>query len=64
MSKLQQLRKAAGLSQSQLAEKSGVNVNTLRQYEHGTRNINGMALISARDLARALGVAIEELIEE
>ena len=32
-SNLQRLRKAAGLSQSQLAKLAGVNVQVLQQYE-------------------------------
>ena len=32
---LQKLRKAAGLSQSQLAALAGINVQVLQQYERG-----------------------------
>lgn len=64
MSKLQELRKKAGYSQSQLAEKSGLNISTLQFYEQGVRDINGMGIKRARDLAQALGVAIEDLLED
>ena len=40
MTNLQRLRLAAGLSQSQLASKSGVNVRMIQQYECKNRNIN------------------------
>ena len=38
---LQKLRKAAGLSQSQLADLAGIKVQVLQQYERGARDING-----------------------
>ena len=37
---LQKLRKAAGLSQSQLADLAGIKVQVLQQYERGARDIN------------------------
>lgn len=41
---LQKLRKAAGLSQSQLADLAGIKVQVLQQYERGARDINGAKL--------------------
>ena len=38
--KLQKLRQAAGLSQSQLAEAAGVNVRMYQKYEQGDRDIS------------------------
>ena len=35
---LQKLRKAAGLSQSQLADLAGIKVQVLQQYERGARD--------------------------
>lgn len=64
MSKLQNLRKSAGLSQGGLAKASGISVRTIQDYEQGKLDVNGIGIKRARDLARALGVAIEELIED
>jgi transcriptional regulator with XRE-family HTH domain len=64
MSKLQDLRKAAGLSQSGLATASGVNVRTLQDYEQSKLNINGISIVRAKAIADALGVRIEDLIED
>ena len=41
---LQKLRKAAGLSQSQLANKAGIRVQVLQQYEQGVRDLSGAKL--------------------
>src|SRR5215468_9131887 len=54
--RLQQLREGAGLTQEQLAERSGVKLWTLRGYEQGRREPNWKAALS---LAAALGVAAE-----
>src|SRR5205814_1693354 len=54
--RLKQLREGAGLTQEQLAERSGVNLWTLRGYEQGRREPNWKAALS---LAAALGVAAE-----
>src|SRR5262245_56438500 len=54
--RLQQLREKAGLTQEQLAERSGVKLWTLRGYEQGRREPNWKAALC---LAVALGVAAE-----
>jgi len=64
MSKLQELRRTAKLSQQALADKVGFSVHTLRQYEQGTMNVDGMALGRAFELARALGVHAEDLLDD
>ena len=61
--KLQQLRKAAGYSQSELAERSGVHVRMIQQYEIGAKDINKAAGASLLAMARVLGCEVEELLE-
>lgn len=39
-SKIQELRKLAGLTQKELSERSGVNLRTLQQYENLSKDIN------------------------
>jgi transcriptional regulator with XRE-family HTH domain len=59
--KLQRMRKAARLSQSQLAKAAGVPVGTLRNWE---QDIRSPLLHTAGRVARALGVSLDDLIEE
>lgn len=63
MSKLQDARKAAGLSQSKLAEASGINLRILQYYEQGKNDINKAQALTVYKLARALNVNIEDILE-
>jgi transcriptional regulator with XRE-family HTH domain len=56
--RLQRLRLARGLSQSQLARKAGVPAGTLKNWEHGRRT---MLFDAAVKLADALDVSLDEL---
>ena len=58
--RLQQMRK---LSQKELAEKSGVNLRTLQQYELGAKDINKASASSVYALAKALNCEIDDLLE-
>jgi DNA-binding transcriptional regulator YiaG len=55
-------RTKAGLSQSQLAEKSGVSVRVLQNYEQGERDLAKAAAGTVVRLAQAVGVTVEELL--
>ena len=55
---------AAGLSQSQLAELSGMSVRSLQHYEQGSRDINKAQGLTLLALARALNVTIEDILEQ
>ncbi len=61
--KLQQLRKNSGYSQSELAERSGVNKRMIQQYEIGAKDINKAAGTTLLSLARVLGCKVEDLLE-
>lgn len=64
MSKLQDRRKAAGLSQSQLAAKvEGLTLRTLQYYEQGALDINKAAAIIVWRLAVALDCQVSDLLE-
>jgi transcriptional regulator with XRE-family HTH domain len=63
MTNLQKLRKAAGLSQSQLARAAGVPVRTLQELEAGRKNINKSAVITVLRLADVLGCNIRDILE-
>lgn len=55
------LRKRRGLSQEDLAEKSGISRNYISDIERGVRNLGLLALVA---LAKALRVSLRELVEE
>lgn len=61
--KLQDRRKAAGLSQSQLAAKVPMSIRTLQHFEAGTLDINKAAAITVWRLAVALECQVEDLLE-
>ena len=61
--KLKRLRQRAGLSQSELAEASGVPVRTIQQYEQRQKSINKAQAEYLMMLARALHCNAEDLIE-
>ncbi|MBQ6264910.1 MAG: helix-turn-helix transcriptional regulator [Clostridia bacterium] len=63
MSKLQEKRKAAGMSQSQLAKASGVGVRMIQNYERGGNDINGARLETLLKFSIALNCSISEIIE-
>ena len=62
-SKLQQQRKRCGYSQKELAERSGVNLRTLQQYELKTKDISKASVQTVLALANVLGCRAEDLIE-
>lgn len=63
MSKLQNKRKAAGLSQAKLAQAADVSVRVIQHYEQGFRDINTAQAITVYKIAKALNVNIEDLLE-
>ena len=61
---MQTLRKSIGYSQKALAEKSGVTLRMIQQYEQRAKDINkatGMNLVA---LAKTLGCRVEDLLEQ
>lgn len=63
MSNLKRIREAAGLSQSQLAAAAEVSNRTIQSYEQGERDINKAQGVVLLQLAQALKVRIEDLLE-
>jgi transcriptional regulator with XRE-family HTH domain len=60
--RLRRLRELAGLSQSELARRSGIHRPIITMLENGRRT--GLTAESARRLARALNVTIDYLISD
>lgn len=63
MSKLKQIREAAGLSQSQLANASGVKTRNIQAYEQGENDINKAQALTLYQIAKVLNVSMEDLLE-
>ncbi len=63
MSKLQEIRKSRGLSQSQLAKKSGVGIKIIQSYEQNLRDINKAEALTLYKFSTALECKIEDLLE-
>ena len=61
--RLQAQRKISGYSQRELAEKVGVNLRTLQQYEIRAKGINKAAGATLLALAKVLGCRVEDLLE-
>lgn len=61
--KIQKVRQAAGLSQSQLAEKAGISVRTLQSWERGARDIRKASVETVLALAYALDCRMEDLLD-
>lgn len=63
MTNLQKYRKAAGMTQRELAVASGVSLRTLQDYEQGRKPIGQSAALTVHRIAKALGVTVENLIQ-
>lgn len=61
---LKRKRRQVGLSQSELAELSGIPVRTIQQYEQRQKNINKAQVEYLFKLSNALGCDVECLIEK
>ena len=61
---LTRLRTASGISQSELAERSGVNIRIIQAYEQRTRDINKAQLATIANLAHTLDCNAIDLLEK
>ena len=60
---LKQIRLAAGLSQSQLAEKANVSIRNIQMYEQRKNDINKAQVDILLRISKTLGCFIENLLE-
>lgn len=60
--KLKGVRLAAGLSQSQLAEKTGINIRMIQHYEQGVKDLNGAKVETLLKLCNALNCSLRDII--
>lgn len=63
MTNLKQIRKESGLTQSQLAEASSVNIRMIQHYEQGVKDINQASALTVYRLAEALNTTVGEILE-
>lgn len=63
MTNLKAVRESKGLSQSQLAKASGVNVRLIQHYEQGFRDINKASVETVWKLAEALHCEMTDIME-
>lgn len=61
---LKELRQAAGLTQAQLAEKSGVNLSMIQFYEQGFKDLNKAAFETGLRIAEALDCDPRDLLKK
>ena len=61
--RLKVIRSNAGLTQQQLADRSGVNVRNIQMYEQRNNDINQASVLALYRIARVLGCSIEDLLE-
>ena len=59
---LSRRRKNAGLTQKELAEKSGVNIRQIQRYESGESECENMTLKNALAIAGVLQCDVEDLV--
>ena len=60
---LKRIRTAYGLTQGELAEKSGVGKRSIQMYEQRNKDINKANAETVYRLAKVLGCTMEDLIE-
>lgn len=61
---LKEIRELRGMTQKELAEKSGINFRMISQYEQGVKNLDNARLITILKLANALNCSIYCLISD
>lgn len=63
MATLKELRKLCGMTQKELAEKSGVNIRQIQKYESGEYSLDNMTAKTADAISHALGCSIDDLVK-
>lgn len=61
---LREARENAGLSQVQLAKESGINLQMIRFYETGVKDINGAKLVTLLTLCDVLGCRLADVVTD
>ena len=64
MTKLQEVRKSRGLSQSQLADKADMSTRMVQHYEQRIKDINNVRIKTLLKLCLALDCEFEDILED
>ena len=60
---LKRFRRYLGITQAELARRSGISLRSIQMYEQRKKDINKASLITVYKLAKTFGCAVEDLIE-
>lgn len=61
--KLKEMRQAKGLSQSQFAKKTGINLRTVQHYEQGAKNFDHARIDTILKTCIVLNCKLEDILE-
>ena len=61
--KLKEMRQTKGLSQSQFAEKTGINLRTVQHYEQGSKNFDHARIDTILKTCIVLNCKLEDILE-
>ena len=61
---LKEIRESRGMSQQDLADKSGINKRIIQAYEQGYRKINGAKLTTLVTICSALECHLSEIVDD
>lgn len=64
MTKLKTKRLEAGITQSQLAEQTGINMRVLQHYEQGTKKFDHARIDKILSVCIALNCKLQDIIED
>lgn len=64
MNKLQAARQAAGLTQQQLADQTGISLSSIQKYERDAKDINKAQATTLKKLTDALGCQIQDIVTD
>lgn len=64
MSNLKRIREDKNITQKELSERSGVNIQMIAKYEQGVKDINKAQGTTLYKIASILNCRIEELLED
>ena len=63
MTNLKKIRTESGLSRAELAEKTGLKLTAIRDYEQNHKPINAAAALSVYKIAVVLDCKVEDLLQ-
>ena len=61
---LKDIRESRGMSQQDLADKSGITKRVIQAYEQGYRDINGAKITTLVTFANVLNCSINQIVDD